>query len=150
MRGGSWRACFRRVLHWQGIGLHQDDQWLGVLVDWCRPGASTGATSKGLSTPLALKPQPNGSVAVLLINTGSVTRNISLKFSDYVGFGGVENKPSTTEASTSAAVVYVRDIFSRHDLGQHRDSMTFEVTSHDSVFVLLTRGRVDTSIEAPK
>ena len=97
------------------------------------------------------KPQPNGSVAVLLINTGSVTRNIPLNFSDYmyVGFGGAESKPSATEVSTGAAVVDVRDIFARRDLGQHQGSMVFEVASHDSVFVLLTRGRVDASTEAP-
>jgi hypothetical protein len=74
------------------------------------------------------KPQPNGSTAVIVINTGADATTLTVTPSDYVDAG-------------AKGTVDVRDIWNHKDLGQVNAAvtMTFNaVLSHDSVFLLIS------------
>ena len=71
------------------------------------------------------KPQGDGAMAVLLVNTGGAAADLSLALSNY--------------ASTAGAGATVRDLWAQKTVGPRKGTMRFPaVASHDSVFLLLT------------
>lgn len=91
---------------------------------------STASRRRGAGPPeegtvqVWTKPQPAGSTAVLIINTGSLPYTVNIKLSEI-------------EAAYFSGSVYVRDIWARRELGKSKDSLEVTVPGTDSVFYLL-------------
>eukprot|EP00980_Cylindrotheca_fusiformis_P014288 scaffold3791_cov137-Cylindrotheca_fusiformis.AAC.15 len=79
------------------------------------------------------KPIGKNQVAVLLMNSGNETRELTANFDD------IPYVDCTHSHGTSHCDFSVRDVWNHKNLGRFRDSWTVSVQSHDTAFIILDR-----------